>query len=299
MEKKRAVIYLLLLFGLNLFCSSPLFIFKSRLGKYLDIAVMITGILFMFLPVLAVCFTRMITGDKARVAIRPHLKRDLRYYLSACFLPGFLVAAGAALFFAVFPKQLDLSWAYTSSLFLPEPPFRLTVPIVMLAGLIMIPAAPLVIINHILAFGEEYGWRGYFLKKLLSFMSVRQAVIVSGIFWGLCHAPLVCFGLNYNFGYPGYPWSGILMMTVFASVIGAWFSYLTLRTDSVIAASIAHGAMNAVREVPLFIAALGVNTLLGPKPSGLIGMSGFLITAVWCLWFMGREKGNEEKNSWK
>ncbi|MDE7223007.1 MAG: CPBP family intramembrane metalloprotease, partial [Acetatifactor sp.] len=91
------------------------------------------------------------------------------------------------------------------------------------------------------------------------------------------HAPLVCFDLNYTGNYPGKPWSGILMMILFATSIGVFLSYLTLESGSIFPACIAHGAINAIREAPLFICLDSYNALLGPKPSGLIGMIGFLI----------------------
>ena len=114
-------------------------------------------------------------------------------------------------------------------------------------------------------------------------MPDRKAVTVNGLLWGFGHAPLVCCGLNYNFGYPGFPYTGILMMTLFAAVIGIWLSYLTIRTKSVIAASIAHGAVNAIRELPAFAAIPGINTLIGSKPSGIVGMAGFIILSLVCL----------------
>ena len=54
-------------------------------------------------------------------------------------------------------------------------------------------------------------------------------------------------------------------------------SYLTLRSGSIWPACVAHGAVNAVREAPLLICAAEYNALLGPKPSGLIGMAGFIV----------------------
>jgi membrane protease YdiL (CAAX protease family) len=116
------------------------------------------------------------------------------------------------------------------------------------------------------------GWRGYLLPVLRRSMSLRRAVIVSGILWGIGHAPLVYLvGLNYGLHYPGYPWTGMIMMILLTTALGVWLSYLTVRTGSVIAVSIAHGAFNAVRELPLFVAIPTVNTLLGPKASGIIG----------------------------
>ena len=48
-----------------------------------------------------------------------------------------------------------------------------------------------------LTFGEEYGWRGYLLPKLLPLGEVKAAVIV-GLIWGPWHAPILIAGLNYS-----------------------------------------------------------------------------------------------------
>ena len=52
---------------------------------------------------------------------------------------------------------------------------------------------------------------------------------------------------------------------------------MTLKSKSIFPACIAHGAINAIREAPLLICLDTYNVLLGPKPSGLIGMTGFLV----------------------
>ncbi len=185
------------------------------------------------------------------------------------------------LYFSIFPNHLDLSLSYPAELLalsgqtveLPQ----LTLPVVIGIGLLFMLASPLVIVNHIAAFGEELGWRGFLLPLLVEELGVRKAILLDGILWGLAHAPLVCFGLNYAGNYPGAPWSGMLMMVLFAVSIGAFCSYLTLKSGSIFPACIAHGALNAIREAPLFICVTTYNALLGPKPSGLIGMIGFLV----------------------
>ena len=168
-------------------------------------------------------------------------------------------------------------------------PFTLTIPIVLALGVLITIFAPLVIINHLFAFGEEYGWRGYIFPKLQTFMSGRKAAIINGILWGLGHAPLVYFGLIYGFEYPGFPYMGIFIITILATVVGAWLSYLAIQTKSIVASSIAHGTFNTIREIPLFVAVLGVSPLLGPRPSGIIGMIGFIVLSVICFYKMKNE----------
>ena len=199
----------------------------------------------------------------------------------AALLPGVLTMAGAALYFLLFPGDLDLSMGYMSELLAlsgqaAEVP-AVTLPQVIGAGLVLTLIAPLVLVNHIAAFGEELGWRGYLLPMLIEGLGESRAVLLNGVLWGIAHAPLVCFGLNYTGEYPGAPFTGILMMVVFATVLGVFMSYLTLRSGSIWPACIAHGAVNAVREAPLLICAAGYNALLGPKPSGIIGMAGFIV----------------------
>jgi hypothetical protein len=47
-----------------------------------------------------------------------------------------------------------------------------------------------------------------------------------------------------------------------------------------IPACIFHEVINALREAPLFICESNYNALLGPKPSGIIGVSGFLVMGI-------------------
>jgi uncharacterized protein len=56
-----------------------------------------------------------------------------------------------------------------------------------------------------LAFGEEFGWRGYLLPRLLPLGEVKAAIIV-GLIWGPWHLPVLIVGLNY----PGEPIIAVL-----------------------------------------------------------------------------------------
>ena len=205
-------------------------------------------------------------------------------YVISAYIPGIAIVLGASLYFAFFPRHLDLSFTFLKDLITAHgqqirlPTLPISSFLLIVAGLVLL--APLVFVNHILAFGEEVGWRGYLLPLLCRIFGVTKGIIIDGVLWGVVHAPLVAFGVNYAGDYPGAPWSGMLLMIVFATSVGISLSCLTIKTKSIIPASISHGVINALREAPLFICVSNYNALLGPKPSGIIGMSGFLVMGI-------------------
>lgn len=279
MERKRKItLFICIEFGLVILCTLPLLLRHAEPASPL---MLLTSVVFMFLPALATVIVKWLAHDKESLFLQWNMRKAWKQYVLAAFLPGVLEGIGVALYFLLFPNQFDLSLTYAARLLalsgqaaeLPQ----LTFPVVIGVGLLLILAAPLVIVNHVAAFGEEIGWRGFLLPLLSEEFGVPKAILLDGILWGAVHTPLVCFGLNYTGNYPGRPWSGILMMVIFATSTGIFLSYLTLKSRSIFPACIAHGAINAIREAPLLICLDTYNALLGPKPSGLIGMIGFLI----------------------
>ena len=278
---KRILIFLLSEFLLVVLISIPLFLLKAESGSGL---VMAASVVFMWLPALATFLTRKITNDKSDLPLKPLIKTNWKMYVISAYIPGIIIALGALLYFAIFPTHLDLTLGYLKDLMtvtgqqIQLPTLSISSLLLIAVGLVII--APLVFVNHILAFGEEIGWRGYLLPLMCSKFGLTNGIIVDGILWGVVHAPLVSFGVNYAGDYFGAPWTGILMMIVFATSVGVFLSYLTIKTKSIIPACISHGVINALREAPLFICVSNYNALLGPKPSGIIGMSGFLVTGI-------------------
>jgi membrane protease YdiL (CAAX protease family) len=92
-----------------------------------------------------------------------------------------------------------------------------------------------------IAFGEEYGWRGYLQGELIKMGKVRGILLV-GMIWGLWHAPIIAMGYNY----PGYPVMGILLMTLYTIALGFLFGYAVLKSGSVWLAAFLHGLNNQV-----------------------------------------------------
>ena len=273
--KKQALLYVSILYGILAICWLVSCIQPAFFNGL--------WALFSVLPVLATLLTRFITKDKSPWLLKPNFRKHWKTYLFSMFAPGVAIFLGALLYFIIFPNDLDLTARNLVAQYgqYGAPEILLLTPwAVILVGLAFIVLSPLVFPVHIFALGEEIGWRGYFLPILLKLTSPRKATLIHGLLWGLAHAPLIYFGFNYGLDYWGSPWSGMLMMVLVCVVLGTWLAYVTIRSESILPAAILHGAGNVIGELPALVAFLGISPLLGPNPTGLIGMSGLLIGAV-------------------
>jgi hypothetical protein len=146
------------------------------------------------------------------------------------------------------------------------PPPALTLPALFVATLVMAP-----FLNGLFGFGEELGWRGYLLPKLMVLGKFRAYVLL-GIVWGLWHLPLILIG----FTYPGQPVLGILAFMGLTTALGIYINELTLRHRSSILAGWVHGVFNSQK--------LGVWAMLFPTVNPLIGgFAGLVGIVVWLL----------------
>jgi uncharacterized protein len=100
-------------------------------------------------------------------------------------------------------------------------------------------------IGAALAFGEEFGWRGYLLPKLLPLGEVKAAVIV-GLIWGPWHLPVLIVGLN-------YPGQSIIAVLAVFFVSAMLLSLLHTRFYvasgySLVVVSLLHGSLNTFSD---------------------------------------------------
>jgi len=246
---------------------------------------------FSFFPLLSNFFTGVITKDKSPWMIKPNFRKNWRIYLIAAFLPSTLIFFGAILYFLIFPNHLDLSGAklvetYGKFGFPLNLPY--TLDSIIKIGIVGIIISPFIIPVAIFALGEEIGWRGYLLPILMKLMNKKRAILLNGILWGLAHAPLIYLGFNYGLEYWGAPYTGIIMMILVCVVLDIWLSYVTIKSNSIIPASILHGSINVIGEWPALVAVSGINPLWGPGPTGIIGMAGLLIGVIILLYWKSK-----------
>jgi membrane protease YdiL (CAAX protease family) len=101
----------------------------------------------------------------------------------------------------------------------------------------------------VIAFGEEYGWRGYLQSELFKLGRVR-GVILLGVIWGAWHWPLILMGYNY----PGHPLLGMALMALYTTGLAVVLGYAVLRSGSVLLAAYLHALNN---QVAAFLVAIG------------------------------------------
>lgn len=147
----------------------------------------------------------------------------------------------------------------------------LPIPIEALVALQIVNVLVGAFINVIPALGEEIGWRGWLLPKLMPLGTI-PAFVISGVVWGLWHAPLILIGYNYPHA-PG--WLGVLMMVGMCVVIGGVFGWLRLRSESVWPAALAHGSFNAAAGFSIVFAAAGET--IDTVHATILGWSGWIV----------------------
>lgn len=188
-----------------------------------------------------------------------------------------LVALPVGALLGVFPADFvhfsafrEVTAAQLTAAGLDEPP--LPIGALVALQLLIIPVGAL--INVVPALGEELGWRGWLLPKLMP-LGTAPALLITGIVWGLWHAPLVLLGYNY----PGAPgWLALLTMVGMCIIVGAVFGWLRLRSESVWPAALAHGAFNAAAGAYLLFARAGES--IDTTQATILGWSGWIVPLV-------------------
>lgn len=243
-------------------------------------------------PVIAAVLTRRITKDKTQWRISLKVWKDKRLWAFCAFVPGILIAAGAALYFLLFPEQYSGNFRL-GGLTGTEQVLQIANPLQF--GLICILIAAVCIPVQLLELGEEIGWREYLLPKQVSMYGVRKGIVLNSLFWGAAHLPLICLGFNYSPENVGAPWSNMLMMMLVCMTTGVICSWVMVRSGNVLYSAIVHGVVNVIGEIPVFLSISGESGLLGPNPTGLVSMSGLILcAAALFIWLPGVKSGEAE-----
>jgi len=132
------------------------------------------------------------------------------------------------------------------------------------------------LIALLLAAGEEIGWRGYMLTRLID-ARVPQPVLVSGLIWGLWHVPLILSGL-YAAG-PN-PLVSALWFMVAITVSSFLYAKLRLATGSIWPVIMLHGAWNNTIQSVFDGSTSGEGATFWVGESGILVMLTIIVVVV-------------------
>jgi uncharacterized protein len=132
------------------------------------------------------------------------------------------------------------------------------------------------IYSFIFTAGEEIGWRGYMLTRLID-AGVPRPVLVSGLIWALWHLPLILAGI-----YAAGPYPALSAVLFVVSVTSTSFVYARMRleTGSIWPVIFAHSAWNSIIERPFDGATKGANAALWTGESGILPVIVLVVVAV-------------------
>ena len=144
-----------------------------------------------------------------------------------------------------------------------------------LVGLVS-AATWITIYSCIFTAGEEIGWRGYMLTRLID-AGVPRPVLVSGLIWALWHVPLILAGIYAAGPYPAL--SAVLFMVAVVS-LASILARMRLETGSIWPVIFAHGAWNAIIQAAFAPVARGPVAALWTGESGILTVLVLVVVAV-------------------
>jgi hypothetical protein len=213
------------------------------------------GALGMFGPaIVALIMRRFVTHERIRGTVGA--RRNWRYYAIAIAGPMILVTATILISATTGLAEFDAG----------KP--------LWLVYLALVAATP---ISAVMTLGEEYGWRGYLLPKLLPLGEVKASVIV-GLVWGPWHAPLLFAGLNYGGENPFAALAFMVAVTVLLSLLLT--RLFVASAGSVMVVAFAHASFNGFSDRLADAAHLAGDPLVAGF-GGLVGLGVMAITALW------------------
>ncbi len=272
----KVTLFLLLTFGINFGLAGAFFLSGASYGGGWGISL---AVIYMFVPMISVLIVEKLVHKQAiKYTLNISFRINKWWFVGWLIMPVLAgLTIGISLLFKdviYTPGMEGLMERFASSLTpeqieetkksmeaLPIHPIWLAVLQGLIAG---------ISINAIAGFGEELGWRGFLLKEF-KHKNFMKASLIIGAIWGIWHAPLILMGHNY----PQHPVIGVGMMIIWCILLAPLFNYITIKSESVIAAAVMHGTLNATAGIAIMVIDGGNDLLIG-----ITGLSGFIALEI-------------------
>ncbi len=135
--------------------------------------------------------------------------------------------------------------------------------------------------NGVFLLGEELGWRGYLLPKLMPLGKTR-AYLLLGLIWSAWHWPLVWAGFVYGQQAAVLPF---VFFTLLTTIFGVYLNELRMHTGSSILAGWAHGVFNTQKLGLWYLLFPAVAPYLpNPYLGGYAGLVGLIVWSGLAYW---------------
>ncbi len=267
-QSRGLTAFLLLVFGLT-WPIEILLVRRYPLGS-VPYTLILVGV--MFIPAISALVVRLFVERQGFADAGLRWGKG-RYYLVAWLLP--VTFGAAAMGLAIWLRQAEFDPYMIETMVRMKIRFGgMDLPFErMRAYFILGSLTQSVILNMIPCLGEEFGWRGYLLMRLLPLGRLR-AMVVTGAIWGSWHAPIILQGHNF----PQHPVVGVPLMIEFCIFFGIVLGWLRLASGSVFPAALAHASTNGPGSTPL-VFLRGRSDLT----TGLSGLLGQLVILVFVL----------------
>lgn len=194
-------------------------------------------------PALAMLLTRYVTKEGFAVTGEGSMLlgisfRDKKwiYFVVALFLPWLYIELGNGLMLLFSPAAFDVDYPALLGLTEQEQTIIYIQPFAMMVSAVLVSFG---------AFGEEAGWRGYMMPKLIKLCGYKKAVVIGGILWGMWHWPLTYVGHNFGMEYFGYPFTGFAAMCLMCMFNGIILTFVACKSGSIWPAVVLHAVNNA------------------------------------------------------
>jgi membrane protease YdiL (CAAX protease family) len=240
----------------------------------------ICAVLMMGTPALAAVVVHRILGRGRLLDVLGLRPGPWRRWLPYAFLAWLgpvlltLVALALAAAFGVFRTDLVTFSGFAEVIAAASGDQPLPLPLGALVALSLVQVLVGAVINTVPALGEEIGWRGFLYDCLVAWPAWRR-VLVTGVVWGVWHAPLILLGYNY----PGLPPAlALAFMVVFTTLLAGLLDWLRTASGNVYVTGLAHGAVNAAAGIALLFSAAGAPP--NSASTGLLGWSGWIVLAA-------------------
>lgn len=183
-------------------------------------------------------------------------KCHIKYVAMALILPLVYIGVPYVIYWIVNPDSMQIVWS----------------------PMILVMALVGVITGMMTALGEEIGWRGFLVPRLLTFLGLEKTLLLTGLIWGLWHCPILISGVYM----PGTPvWYKVPMFLIIIGGVGVMIGILTLRSKSVWPAAVMHAAHNTFDQMIFGEGTVGASKMFFVSETGIITAVLTTALAVW------------------